>query len=188
MGRPKATPASDAKRFWSYVRKTKKCWHWVGGLHANGYGQFWLSSRGQSVGAHVYSFTLKHGEPKHSVLHSCNGPRHCVNPAHLYDGNDKDNARDRDTHGKTVRGTRWYAVHEEHTEQQRGDKHWSRRMPERLARGEKAGPAKLTEKKVKQLRALYADGWTLSAVADKFGITKSSAHAIVRRKSWSHVA
>jgi hypothetical protein len=39
------------------------------------------------------------------ALHRC-GNRLCYNPDHLYAGTDKDNARDRERHGMTARGSR----------------------------------------------------------------------------------
>ena len=47
--------------------------------------------------------------------------------------------------------------------------------------------AKLTDDKVRQLRALRADGMTYRQLAAEFGISDVSACAAVNRKTWAHV-
>lgn len=64
----------------------------MGGRLAGGYGRVMLARKGKLT--HRIAYILTHGEPQNDVLHHCDNPP-CVNPAHLYDGTDKDNARDR---------------------------------------------------------------------------------------------
>jgi hypothetical protein len=47
--------------------------------------------------------------------------------------------------------------------------------------------AKLTDDKVRKLRALRADGLTYRDLAAEFGISDVSACAAVNRKTWAHV-
>jgi hypothetical protein len=47
--------------------------------------------------------------------------------------------------------------------------------------------AKLTDDKVRQLRARRADGLTYRQLAAEFGISDVSACAVVNRKTWAHV-
>ena len=47
--------------------------------------------------------------------------------------------------------------------------------------------AKLTDEKVRKLRALRADGLTYRQLAAEFGISDVSACAAVNRKTWAHV-
>jgi hypothetical protein len=54
--------------------------------------------------------------------------------------------------------------------------------------GEGNGRAKLTSRKVRQLRARRADGLTYRQLAAEFGISDVSACAAVNRKTWAHVS
>jgi hypothetical protein len=93
------------KRFWSEVDKAPghgpkgECWQWTAGRQSSwGYGAFRLA--GRTWAAHRISFWLVTGQPPtRSVLHHCDNV-FCVNPAHLYEGDDKDNARDRWSRGR----------------------------------------------------------------------------------------
>lgn len=90
-------------RFWSKVHKTHSCWLWTAGTISYGYGSFSVAKgkpRGQQapVYAHRYSWELAHGPipAGRSILHNCPGgdnPR-CVNPAHLFLGNQDANMKD----------------------------------------------------------------------------------------------
>lgn len=55
-------------------------------------------------------------------------------------------------------------------------------------RGENQGNSKLTEADVRQIRKMKSDGITCKRIADLFGVSKSNVQAIVRRRSWNHVA
>ena len=74
-------------------RPADDCWEWKGTRNAAGYGfitcgtRFWFAHR---LSLHLALGTV----PRDSdVLHRCDNPP-CVNPAHLYLGNDSDNQRD----------------------------------------------------------------------------------------------
>ena len=54
--------------------------------------------------------------------------------------------------------------------------------------GEGNPRAKLTSRKVRQLRARRADGLTYRQLAAEFGISDMSACAAVNRKTWAHVS
>lgn len=93
------------QRFWSFVdrRGPDECWEWTGGRDPDGYGIFSDRDR-HSVRAHRFVIVLVTGEqPVDKVLHHCDNPP-CVNPAHLYQGSQFDNERD-----KLVRGHHAYA-------------------------------------------------------------------------------
>jgi hypothetical protein len=80
----------------------KDCWPWVGRKAPNGYGKIRVD--GKDRGTHRLAFELHHRRPpKGLVLHKC-GNRPCCNWRHLYEGNDKQNARDRERDGHTARG------------------------------------------------------------------------------------
>jgi len=66
------------------------------------------------------------------------------------------------------------------------------------ARGERMGPAKLTERDVLEIRRLYAIGggkwqrptkakFSTRALAKMFGVTSSAISEVVRGGTWSHV-
>lgn len=80
------SPHSPQQRFWSKVEKTKTCWLWMGGVNPWGYGNFTISSAGQSINnsAHRYAYELIKGPipPGLELDHLCR-VRHCVNPEHL---------------------------------------------------------------------------------------------------------
>lgn len=80
---------TNIKRFWSRVKKSPKCWEWIGYKTADGYGQYY------HVGAHRIAYYLAHGNIPMGmcVLHRCDNPV-CVNPEHLFIGTDRDNVLD----------------------------------------------------------------------------------------------
>jgi predicted DNA-binding protein YlxM (UPF0122 family) len=55
------------------------------------------------------------------------------------------------------------------------------------ARGERNGRAKLSEFQVRRLRAFKAEGWTLSELAARFGISRGAAGDIVVGRRWAHI-
>jgi hypothetical protein len=71
------------------------CWMWRSTVKRDGYGQFWYE--GKPVKAHHVSYRLHKGPiPTGAwVCHTCD-VKTCVNPEHLYVGDARTNARDRD--------------------------------------------------------------------------------------------
>jgi hypothetical protein len=68
------------------------CWPWTRGTCTGGYGK--TSFAGKIMNAHRLAWFLAHGEyPEHNACHKCDNPP-CCNPAHLFDGDDEDNAND----------------------------------------------------------------------------------------------
>lgn len=58
---------------------------------------------------------------------------------------------------------------------------------ERQARGEKAGPTKLTADDVHAIRSKHAAGTSMAALSAEYGIVTSHVHGIVHRKWWRHI-
>lgn len=89
----------DEDRFWAQVDRSQYspggCWDWKGCKWPQGYAQFWLN--GKLEKAHRISFLWAGGKftkEKPFGLHICVGNRACVNPGHIYAGNQKDNIAD----------------------------------------------------------------------------------------------
>ena len=97
------------ERFWGKVNKLTddKCWKWTGATRGKEgvlYGVAWDGEK--LIGAHRYSYELRHGEIPEGgeyrgmcVCHSCDTPL-CVNPDHLFLGTHKNNMEDKVKKGR----------------------------------------------------------------------------------------
>lgn len=121
-------------KFFKSVEKTDGCWMWRAGKFPGGYGA--IHTNGKTRKAHRVSWEIHFGPIGEGlfVCHRCDTPR-CVNPEHLFLGTAADNNADRNSKGRQARGEKITAKMRIY----RGDEHWSRKYPERLARGEKNG-------------------------------------------------
>jgi len=144
------------ERFWSKVDtgSSDECWEWQAHTHEKGYGQFKLD--GQMRWAHRVARELCGGPipDDYYVLHECDNPA-CVNPNHLYVGDQQDNMDDMVERGRSNEG-------EEHQN------------------------SKLTEDDVKEMLD-KADDETNTALADEYGVHRSTVSEIVNGKRWSHL-
>jgi hypothetical protein len=69
-----------------------------------------------------------------------------------------------------------------------GDRSFSRRHPDRLARGNRVKGSKLDAEKVKTIRWRWDHGETILAkLANEYGVTPRAIRLIVLRQSWTHV-
>ena len=167
---------SEEFRFWSKVRKTKKCWFWVGMLDGWGYGTFCIKTKNYKVThvkSHRYVFEKNFGKiPKgYYICHHCDNPS-CVRIDHLFLGTALDNNRDRARKGRSAKGKR----------------HGTKTCPESVARGEKASNSVLKEDQVFDIRDLYKTGdFTHLELANRFGVDRSCVTSIVNRRSWDHI-
>ena len=102
----------DAARFWPKADKngptmphmTTPCWVWTASKNGKGYGLFKIS--GRYYKAHRVAFLLSGStfpEGKPNSLHRCDNPS-CVNPDHLFAGDNSDNMQDRDEKGRVAHG------------------------------------------------------------------------------------
>jgi DNA-binding transcriptional regulator LsrR (DeoR family) len=56
------------------------------------------------------------------------------------------------------------------------------------AKGEKQGASKITEAQVREIRNKYANGGiTQQQLALEYGITHTTVHSLIRRKTWFHI-
>lgn len=100
-------PRDDETFFWSRVDKNgpvhivlqTRCWIWTGAtMQPWRYGRIRLGR--VHTGSHRYSYFLANGQwPNPMCLHRCDNPP-CVNPTHLFEGTNLDNARDKLAKGR----------------------------------------------------------------------------------------
>jgi hypothetical protein len=177
------------KRFWEKVKistinfyNNEPCWEWLACVDKNGYGIFRLNGKNEK--SHRFSFILKNGEIKNNlfVCHACDNPK-CVNPNHLWLGTNQDNVDDMMKKGRQLKG----------------DDHWSRKKPDKLARGDRSasikypgirkgennGCAKLNWESAKNIRKLYfEDDYLLRELAKMYSVTTTTIWRVVINKTW----
>lgn len=193
---PRGTLAS---RFWEKVNKSGRvvrpelgrCWEWIASTDRKGYGQIMCATATGSKApqrAHRISWMLHHVElPELCVLHRCDN-RLCVRPDHLFLGTVGDNNRDMYAKGRgCVHGFTTESRIAASAKLPRGDSHYSRTNPERLARGERHGLTQLTEEQVKSIRVKRKAGARLRDLAVAYGISEPAVSAIATRRNWRHV-
>jgi len=157
---------ASAVRFWEQVEKgpgPDDCWLWTGRRDVQGYGR--LSFEGPWDYAHRVAWTLVNGEAECGIqLVSGCGNRACVRPAHRIPFTAAAAGRYKAEHGLVVRGER----------------HPSHVHPERWARGERHGSAKLSDRQVAEIRARYAAGDApVRQLAREYGVSISQIRRIV---------
>jgi hypothetical protein len=162
----------DRERFLVHVEVTPTCWLWIASTKPNGYGQ--VRRRGRTLLAHRLAYELFVGPIPAglSVLHRCDEPA-CVNPAHLFLGTHDDNMADMVAKGRQCRGARMSAA-----------LHGKARG---RTRGTQKPNAKLTDERVRAIRAAYAAGETQTSIAARHSVRQSLISRVVRREAWSHV-
>lgn len=80
--------------FYKNAKENNGCLEWQRYINKHGYGYIFVN--GETWSIHRYSYFLTYGKipRKKWVLHKCDN-RKCVNPAHLFLGNNKSNTQDR---------------------------------------------------------------------------------------------
>lgn len=157
---PKPTPLEE--RFWQTVEKGSACWEWRGKRFPNGYGSFFatLSGKRRYLLAHREAWRFSFGSIPDGqlVLHRCDNPP-CCNPEHLFLGTTQDNVNDKVRKGRA-----------------------------RGAVGMASGNAVLTDDIVREMRRVHREeGIGKRKLAARHGVSESTAHAILRNKTWLHI-
>lgn len=139
------------------------CHEWTGGLNADGYPNFPWPKLGEWRGNRI-AWRLANGRkpiPKgFNVLHKveCHN-RKCVNPDHLYLGNQSQNMLDAVENGT---------------------------HPSLQTQGEKSIHAKLTEVGALRILREYRRGY-VKQLADELGVSIACVRDVWNRKSWKHL-
>jgi hypothetical protein len=153
-----------AVRFWEKVdrRGPDDCWEWLGSRHAFGYGRIGVGAPSRDIEtAHRVSWVLHFGpvpSGKH-VLHHCDDPP-CVNPAHLFLGDQAAN---------------------------NGDMWAKNRGQLSHRRGSESTMAKLSEEDVRQIRERVAAGEATRALGREFGVSHTAIRYAVSGRNWAAV-
>jgi hypothetical protein len=141
-------------RFWDKVDRTGDCWEWRSNIAAGGYPQF--SYQGEPRYAHRLVMESEgHDVDDVQVNHHCDNPQ-CVNPEHLYIGDQSDNVQD--SHDRNRREDVEYASGEDH------------------------GQSKLTAEQVEEIRD---SDETQVELAERFGVSQSLISQIQNGKWWT---
>lgn len=151
------------ERWWKEDQETG-CWNWQGKLLDTGYGQFNLNGD-RPVLSHRAAWLIYRGEIPHNpnsaygtyyLCHTCDNPQ-CVNPDHLFLGDQQSNMND-----KMAKARHNYGI----------------------SRGVNHGNAKVSEGDIRTIRA-SAD--SLTTLSKRYGLAKSTVAAIRKRETWKHV-
>lgn len=145
--------------FWEKVNKNcpRGCWLWTASTSSDGYGKLQVDKK--TTYAHRFSWELHNGPIPNGllVLHECDVPA-CVNPKHLFLGDNQVNADDKTHKGRN-----------------------------NSPRGEDHGKSKLTDEEVLNMREDRKNGMTVINLIEKYGISKSTVYRAVNEESWTHI-
>lgn len=157
-GKTRTTLISFMKKV--YPEPNTGCWLWGGKINQDGYGRT-LTKHLKLYNAHRLSYYLHNGDfdMKLYVLHKCDMPS-CVNPDHLYLGDQLQNMKDRE-------------------DRKRGAPHF----------GEFNNKSKLTEHDVLEIRSAYKpyQFYFKEKMAEKYGVSIYTIYEIVSRQTWTHI-
>lgn len=155
------------KRFLSKVlipSDVNGCWTWMLAKTPDGYGKFRVA--GKNIRAHRFAFARFKGKiGEFHVCHSCDHPA-CVNPDHLFLGNQAENVSDMCKKGR----------------QARGERHGARTKPDRVARGERHGRTKISDAELPRIFELRSKGLLLREIAPIVGLSLAQIGAILSGK------
>jgi hypothetical protein len=143
--------------FWNKVNISSldECWTWKLSKSKSGYGKTFFN--GKDWRAHRLAWFLTNGDKPESVCHKCDNPS-CVNPNHLFAGNNQINTADRHAKGRDAK-----------------------------PKGEKHPLSKLKEHEILDIRVMAEDGISNKLIAAKYKIHKTTVRDIIARRRWKHI-
>lgn len=161
---PGRRPRPLAERFWEKVDKRgpDECWPWLSAQDRDGYGLFYARGKQVRATAMALEFDRRPLRPGEWGLHTCDNPP-CLNPAHLYAGTHLDNVADKVRRGRQARGPSLAASIK--------DRHALARWVREHV------PPRLSAADVAIIRAQLAAGVTRTALALRFGVSRSTIRA-----------
>ncbi len=137
-----------------YKKPKTKCWIWPGVKDSEGYGR----TKGKLVHRIIYELLYLSSFIKElCVLHKCDTPS-CIRPSHLYQGTQKDNARDRQERGRN-NGALFQV-------------------------GEFNCNARFTWKQIKQINKKLKQGYSAYKISKELGCTKKTISMIRDGVTW----
>ncbi|MER5750632.1 HNH endonuclease [Streptomyces sp. NPDC002088] len=147
------------ERFWSKVAKTGSDECWPYTANTTRLGYGMFHLNGRNQPAHRVAFFLTHGRwPEPHCLHSCDNPP-CCNPAHLSEGTHQENMRQMVERDRRTPST-----------------------------GESHPAARLTEEDLAEARQLRDQGWKLSDLSQRYGISLSAIGRALQGRSWTETS
>lgn len=124
-------------------------------------------------------FLSRRPSKRHGVMHADDNPRN-NHYRNLSWGTQLQNMRGMSTRGRHYSVTKPWRV-------ARGARHGSKIHPETIVRGERAGGAKITEKKAKQIKRLLKTCPSISEAARRAGVVRNIAKMIANGRTWRHL-
>lgn len=150
---------SAPDRFFPRVAKSAECWNWQSGTDNDGYGLFMGEVLGVTFKrAHRFSWAYHNNQ---IIPDSMTVMHSCDNPRCVNPSHLSLGTQCENQKDKWRKGRGW--TH-------KGTSHWS---------------TNLTEDQVREIRSSTE---TQKSLGERFGMKQSSISAIVRRKSWRHIA
>lgn len=133
-----------------------ECWYWIGSIDQNGYG-IWSFRKKTKAHRSVFQ-TFKNEIPKKKlVLHHCDS-RNCVNPDHLYIGDQFQNIRDMISRKRNF-------------------------IPNPL-KGDRNPMAKLSREKINFAENLRSTGMSYKKIATQMGFSTMTIFRALTKRSW----
>lgn len=161
-----------ATRFWAKVDKgagAGTCWPWSGRRDPiTGYGS--LNIKGHRWQASRVAYELTKGPLHANACHTCDNPP-CCNPDHLFNGTQTDNIADAVAKRRMASGS----------------SHGLHKHPEKIAKGERHGGARLTEADVIFIREAAVRGDRYDDLAERFHVSRPTISEIALGRKWTHV-